>query len=150
MTTCNNNNTCEAGESCNCADCTNGGSDDVDKCGLSNNVQMVCTKDINNTTTAGVFSSITAQENFNIVNNKLATVLSQQGNANISAGEFGTAATELKMTQYDWKDTAGNFIFFTSFTQAEAWAKVKELLSIPASAQVLWSQKSVKYENDSI
>lgn len=50
--TCNNNNTCEAGESCNCADCTNGGTDDADKCGLTSaGAQMVCTKDVKNTTT---------------------------------------------------------------------------------------------------
>jgi len=54
------------------------------------------------------------------------------------------------MTQYDWKDTAGNFILFTSFTQGEVWMKVKELLSIPASAQVLWSTSSIKYENDNL
>jgi len=48
---CNNNNTCEAGESCNCPDCTNGGTDDKDHCGLSNSTQMVCKKDINNSTT---------------------------------------------------------------------------------------------------
>lgn len=115
--TCNNNNTCEAGESCNCGDCTNGGTDDADKCSLSNGVQMMCTKDKDNATTAGTFSSVTAQENFNTVNNQLATVLSQPGNANIAVGEFGTAATALKMTQYDWKDAAGNFIAFSSFTQ---------------------------------
>lgn len=50
--TCNNNNTCEAGESCNCGDCTNGGADDADKCGLSNNAQMLCTKDVKNATTS--------------------------------------------------------------------------------------------------
>ncbi len=93
---------------------------------------MVCTKDKDNTTTVGAFSSVTAQENFNTVNNKLATVLSQSGDANIADGEFDTAATELKLTQYDWKDTAGNFIYFSSFTSGEAWTKVKELLFIPA------------------
>lgn len=93
---------------------------------------MICTKDKDNTTTAGAFSSVTAQENFNTVNNKLVEKLSQYGNANISAGEFSPFDIELKMTQYDWKDTAGNFIFFTSFTREEAWTKVKELLSIPA------------------
>lgn len=51
--TCNNNNTCEAGESCNCADCTNGGTDDADRCALSDGVQMICTRDKNNTTTTG-------------------------------------------------------------------------------------------------
>lgn len=51
--TCNNNNTCETGESCNCADCTNGGTDDKDKCGFaSTGAQMVCTKDVKNTTTS--------------------------------------------------------------------------------------------------
>jgi hypothetical protein len=54
------------------------------------------------------------------------------------------------MTQYDWKDAAGNFLFFTSFTSGEAWTKVKELLSLPTSAQVLWSTSSIKYENDSL
>lgn len=49
--TCNNNNTCETGESCNCGDCTNGGADDKDRCDASNGSQMVCTKDIQNTTT---------------------------------------------------------------------------------------------------
>ena len=151
VTTCNNNNTCEAGESCNCADCTNGGGDDADKCGLtSTGAQMVCTKDKENATIAGAFSSVTAQENFNTVNNKLAAKLSQFGNANIEKGEFAPLDAELKMTQYDWKDTAGNFIFFTSFTQDQVWAKVKEFLSIPASAQVLWSTSSIKYENDSL
>jgi hypothetical protein len=70
--------------------------------------------------------------------------LSQFGNANISAGEFGTAATELKMTQ----DTRTDFAI--SFTQGEAWTRVKEILSIPSSAQVLWSTSSIKYENDSL
>ncbi len=52
---CNNNNTCETGESCNCADCTNGGADDKDRCGLdSKGGQMVCTKDSKNTTTSNV------------------------------------------------------------------------------------------------
>lgn len=148
--TCNNNNTCEAGESCNCGDCTNGGTDDADKCGLSNGVQMICTQDKDNTTTAGAFNSVTAQENFNTVNNKLVEKLSQYGNANISAGEFSPLDTELKMTQYDWKDASGNFIYSPSFTQGEAWTKVKELLSITASAQVLWSTSSIKYENDSL
>ena len=151
ITTCNNNATCEAGEPCNCADCTNGGGDDADKCGLtSTGAQMVCTKDKENATIAGAFSSVTAQENFNTVNNKLAAKLSQFGNANIEKGEFAPLDAELKMTQYDWKDTAGNFIFFTSFTQDQVWAKVKEFLSIPASAQVLWSTSSIKYENDSL
>lgn len=84
------------------------------------------------------------------MNNKLAAKLSQFGNANIAAGEFSPFDTELKMTQYDWKDAAGNFIFFTSFTQGEAWTKVKEILSLPNSAQVLWSTSSIKYENDSL
>lgn len=30
--TCNKNNTCEIGESCDCSDCTNGGADDQDAC----------------------------------------------------------------------------------------------------------------------
>jgi len=51
--TCNNNNVCDTGESCNCGDCTNGGADDKDRCGLtSTGAQMVCTKDKQNTTTA--------------------------------------------------------------------------------------------------
>ena len=54
------------------------------------------------------------------------------------------------MTQNDWKDTAGNFIIFTSFTKEEAWTRVKELLSIPTSARVLWSTSSIKYENDAL
>lgn len=111
---------------------------------------MVCTKDIQNTTTAGGFNSATAQANFDIVNGKLATYLSSPGNLNVSAGEFGSAATELKITQNDWKNTSGSFIAFTSFTKEEAWTRAKELLAIPASAQILWSQKSVKYENDAI
>ena len=111
---------------------------------------MVCTKDIQNTTTAGGFNSVTAQANFDIVNGKLATYLSSIGNLNVAAGEFGTAATELKMTQNDWKDTSGNFIVFTSFTKEEAWTRAKELLAIPASAQVLWSKTSIKYENDGL
>ena len=147
--TCNNNATCDTGESCNCADCTNGGADDKDRCGLTSaGAQMVCTKDKENATIAGAFSSVTAQENFNTVNNKLAAKLSQFGNANIEKGEFAPLDAELKMTQYDWKDTAGNFIFFTSFTQDQVWAKVKEFLSIPASAQVPWSTSSIKYEHD--
>lgn len=50
--TCNGNGVCDAGESCNCGDCTNGGADDKDKCGLtSTGGQMLCTKDIDGTTT---------------------------------------------------------------------------------------------------
>ena len=40
--------------------------------------------------------------------------------------------------------------FFSSFTKDEAWIRAKELLSISPSVQVLWSQSSIKYENDSI
>ncbi len=121
---------------------------------------MVCTVDKDGTTTGTpAFDATSAQANFDAVNAQLATPLSQPGNANISASEFATVAAPLKMTQRDWKDAtgyhdwknaAGNFIFFTSFTKEEAWTRVKELLSIPASAQVLWSTSSVKYENDSI
>lgn len=51
--TCNNNNVCDTNESCDCADCTNGGTDDKDKCGFaSTGAQMVCTKDVKNTTTS--------------------------------------------------------------------------------------------------
>lgn len=45
---------------------------------------MVCTKDVNNSTTAAGFSSVTAQENFNVVNGKLATHLSSPGNLNVA------------------------------------------------------------------
>ena len=110
----------------------------------TNGAQMLCTKDKQNTTTAGGFNSTTAQANFDIVNGKLATYLSSPGNLNVAAGEFGSAATELKITQ------DSQLTYFSSFTKDEAWARAKELLSIPTTAQVLWSQKSVKYENDSI
>lgn len=40
--------------------------------------------------------------------------------------------------------------YFPSFTKEEAWARVKVLLSIPASAQVLWFTSSIKYENDAL
>lgn len=143
--TCNNNNICDTGESCNCGDCTNGGVDDKDRCGLtSTGTQMVCTKDKQNTTTPGGFDATTAQANFDIVNGKLATYLSAPGNLNVAAGEFGSAATELKISQ----DTRLDFA--SSFTQEEAWTRVKELLAIPSSVQVLWSKKSVKYENDAL
>lgn len=39
--TCNNNNTCENGESCNCADCN----DVADHCAIKNGQQLVCSKD---------------------------------------------------------------------------------------------------------
>lgn len=44
--TCNKNNVCEVGESCNCSDCTDGDADNTDKCGLSaGGQQLFCTKD---------------------------------------------------------------------------------------------------------
>lgn len=45
--TCNYNNTCEVGESCNCSDCTTGVlANDKDQCGLSSTgEQLYCTKD---------------------------------------------------------------------------------------------------------
>lgn len=105
---------------------------------------MLCTKDKQNTTTTGGFNATTAQANFNIVNGKLATYLSSIGNLNIAAGEFGSAATELKITQDTRLDAA------TSFTKEEAWTRTKELLAIPANAQVLWSQTSTKYFNNAL
>lgn len=53
---------------------------------------------------------------------KLAPYMSQQGNLNIAAGEFGTAQTELEMTQ-DTQQT-----YFSSFTKDETWTRAKELL----------------------
>lgn len=105
---------------------------------------MICTKDKQNTTTPGGFDSTTAQANFDIVNGKLATYLSAPGNLNVAAGEFGSTATELTITQ------DSQLTYFSSFTQEEAWTRAKELLAIPTSAQVLWSKKSVKYENDAL
>lgn len=140
--TCNNNNTCETGESCNCADCTNGGTDDKDKCGLTTSgAQMECTKDKDNSTTTLNFDPSTAQANFVAVDAELKPYLLQGGNANISANEFGTAATNLQMTQ------DSQLTFFPSFTKEEAWARVKELLSIPDSKPVLWSKTSDQYGN---
>lgn len=48
------------------------------------------------------------------------------------------------MTQDTRNDVA------TSFTKEEAWARVKVLLSIADSAEILWSQSSVKYSNNSL
>lgn len=48
---------------------------------------------------------------------------------------------ELQITQ------DSQLTYFPSFTKDEAWARVKELLSIPASATVLWSQTSTQYGN---
>lgn len=45
------------------------------------------------------------------------------------------------MTQDTRLDTA------TSFTQEEAWERVKTLLSIPSSTTVLWSKASTQYGN---
>lgn len=90
------------------------------------------------------FDNTTAQANFDIVNGKLATYLAQPGNLNIAANEFGPVGPELKITQDTRLDTA------TSFTKDEAWERVKLLLSIPTSVQILWSQSSVKYENDAL
>jgi len=104
---------------------------------------MVCTKDVKNTTTAASFNPTAAQANFDIVNAKLAPYLVSPGNVNIAAGEFGSAATELQMTQ------DSQLTFFASFTQDEAWARVKILLSIPSSATVLWSKSSSLYYNGS-
>ncbi len=78
------------------------------------------------------------------MNGKLATYLSAPGNLNVAAGEFGAAATELKITQDTRLDAA------TSFTKEEAWTRAKELLAIPANAQVLWSQTSTKYFNNAL
>lgn len=88
-----------------------------------------------------MFNPAIAQSNFNTVNTILAPYLVQPGNANINAGEFGTAAVDLQMTQ------DSQLTYFSSFTQEEAWARVKELLSIPTSAQVLWSKASTQYGN---
>ncbi len=93
------------------------------------------------TTSTGILDSAAAQSNFDTVNTKLAPYLNAPGNVNIAAGEFGTAATELQMTQDTRLDSA------TSFTKDEAWARVKTLLSIPNSASVLWSQTSTQYGN---
>ncbi len=83
VVTCNNNNTCETGESCNCSDCTNGGTDDTDRCGLTaTGAQMVCTKDKDNATTAGSFDPTTAQSHFNTVDTKLKSYLVSPGNLN--------------------------------------------------------------------
>ena len=39
---CNNNNVCDAGESCNCGDCN----DQIDHCGVNpSGQQLICTKD---------------------------------------------------------------------------------------------------------
>lgn len=56
--TCNKNNTCDVGESCNCSDCTQGNLlNDKDQCGLSlTGEQLYCTKDsINSTNTTFPF-----------------------------------------------------------------------------------------------
>jgi len=111
---------------------------------------MLCTKDKDSATSIVGYDATTAQANFDVVNTKLSGKLSQPGNANISAGEFDPFATELQMTQNDWKDTSGNFIVFTSFTKEEAWARVKVLLNISDTFPVLWSQVSVKYSNNSL
>lgn len=63
-----------------------------------------------------------AESIFNTIETKLAPYMSQQGNLNIAAGEFGTAQTELEMTQ----DTQQQY--FSSFTKDETWLRAKELL----------------------
>lgn len=65
---CNKNSVCEPAESCNCTDCTNGGADDVDSCGMSNGVQMMCTRDVNfrfpTTSSTQTFTGINAIPTF--------------------------------------------------------------------------------------
>ncbi len=87
------------------------------------------------------FDATNAQANFVTVDTELKPYLLQSGNANISAGEFGTAATNLQMTQ------DSQLTFFPSFTKDESWARVKVLLSISDSTPVLWSQTSTQYGN---
>lgn len=42
---CNNDGTCSGEESCQCADCVNGGSDDKDKCSIIGGIQAMCSDD---------------------------------------------------------------------------------------------------------
>lgn len=42
---CNNDGTCSGDESCQCADCVNGGTDDKDKCSIIGGIQAMCSDD---------------------------------------------------------------------------------------------------------
>lgn len=115
--TCNNNNTCEAGESCNCADCTNGGTDDKDKCGLSNGAQMVCTKDSKNTTTTSTCQAYSDTTIRYIPNTDPRT----QGWLNING--IGTAQTDNGKSVWQvndgGNDTGDNAVIYKKFTTTE-------------------------------
>lgn len=172
--TCDYDTVCDANESCDCSDC-NEKVDHCGKDGTGQ--QLICTKDTvepcftdkfpyclssacldgytrnasgqcEPTTTPTTTTPPTtfacqnrAQSTFDMIEAKLAPYLSQPGNLNITAGEFGTAQTEFEMTQDTRQDNA------PSFTKEESWARVKELLSIPDSAQIVWTKSSNLYSN---
>lgn len=132
--TCNHDNICDTEESCDCSDCNN----QTDHCGLNTSgQQLFCARD----TETSVACVNQAESTFNTIEAKLAPYMSQPGNLNIAAGEFGTAQTELEMTQ----DTQQ--VFFSSFTKEESWARVKELLSLPTGIKILWTRSSNLYSN---
>lgn len=172
--TCNNNGVCDENESCNCADCNeqvdhcgvNGSGeqlictkDTAERCytdkfpyclsacldGYTRNASGQCEPTTAPTTSTPPSTTFTcenrAQSTFDMIEARLAPYMSQPGNLNIAAGEFGTAQTELGMTQDTRQDNA------PSFTKEESWARVKELLSIPDSAQIVWTKSSNLYSN---
>lgn len=133
--TCNNDMVCDTEESCDCSDCNS----QIDHCGVSvTGQQLYCATDRNTPTVCQGQAEI----NFNTIEAKLSPYLSQPGNLNIAAGEFGTAQTELEMTQDTRQDNA------PSFTKEESWSRVKELLSLPVSTKVLWTRSSNLYSNN--
>ncbi len=83
--------------------------------------------------------------NFDVMNTEFAPRLSQPGNANLAAGEFGDLQSKYQLTQKNVTDAGGGFLSFPDFPEAAAWDVVKAEKGIPPTAQVLSTKKSSQY-----
>ena len=139
--TCNNNNTCETGESCNCADCTNGGTDDKDKCGLTTSgAQMECTK-----------IRITQRRHWILTLALLRQILLplMQNSNRICSKAVMRIYRQMNLEQLQpisrWPKIVS--LLFSLIYKRRSLGTRKELLSIPDSKPVLWSKTSDQYGN---